>query len=91
MMYPNPRNRHNFKFPAGHFLSLHNVKDDELRKPTMYDQNNNRCIVVLKRGRTIGLTVSRANTIFSYARNYFGDGRSPRSGRSCPTTTSPAP
>jgi hypothetical protein len=39
----------------------------------MYDQNNDPCIMVIKRGRTTGLTVGRANDTLSYTRNYLGD------------------
>jgi hypothetical protein len=53
MMYPNPRNRHNFEYPTDRLLSLQGIiKDDELRKPTMYDKGNERCITVLKPGKT---------------------------------------
>jgi hypothetical protein len=73
MMYPNPRNSHNFVYPLNRLLSLRGIiTDEEMRKPTMYDRNNNPCIMVIKRGRTTGLTVGRANDILSYTRNYFG-------------------
>jgi hypothetical protein len=74
MMYPNPRNSHNFDYPGDRLLSLRGIiMDEEMRRPTMYDQNNDPCIMVIKRGRTTGLTVGRANDVFSYTRNYFGD------------------
>ncbi|KAK0497408.1 hypothetical protein EDD18DRAFT_1384333 [Armillaria luteobubalina] len=62
MMCPNPKNSHNFEYPGDRLLSLQGtIKDEELRRPTMYDQNDERCIIVLKRGKT-----GRANNIFSY-------------------------
>src|SRR5258708_2217103 len=71
MMCPNPRNSHNFVYPGDRLLSLRGtITDNEMRKPTMYDQNNNRCMMVIKRGRTTGVTIGRANNIFSYTRNY---------------------
>ena len=74
MMYPNPRNSRNFDYSGDHLLSLHGIiTDEEIRKPTMYDQNNNPCIMVIKRGRATGLTVRRATDILSYTCNYFGD------------------
>ncbi|KAK0207623.1 hypothetical protein IW262DRAFT_1281921 [Armillaria fumosa] len=76
MMCPNPKNSHNFEYPGDCLLSLQDtIKDEELRKPMMYDQNDERCIIVLKRGKTTGLTVGRANNIFSYLCNYSGDGQ----------------
>ncbi|KAI0267791.1 hypothetical protein BC834DRAFT_968701 [Gloeopeniophorella convolvens] len=57
MMYPNPRNTHNFEYPGDRLLSLRGtITDEEMRRPTSYDQNNDPCIMVLKRGRTSGLT-----------------------------------
>jgi hypothetical protein len=37
----------------------------------MYDKNGDPCIIVLKRGRTTGLTVGRGNNVFSYIRRYI--------------------
>ncbi|KAF7982540.1 hypothetical protein HWV62_27504, partial [Athelia sp. TMB] len=74
MMPQNPRSTTNFKYPLNHLLSLRGtITDDEMRRPTTYDQQNVPCIMVLKRGRTTGLTVGRANNLFSYVRNHFGD------------------
>ena len=39
----------------------------------MFDQNGDPCLVVLKRGRTTGLTVGRATSFVSYTRKYFSD------------------
>jgi hypothetical protein len=74
MMYPNPKNTHCFEYPGDRLLSLRGtITDNEMRRPTTYDQNSEPCIMVLKRGRTTGLTVGRANNIFSYTRNHPGD------------------
>jgi hypothetical protein len=74
MMHPNPENSDNFEFPTDRLLSVQGIiKGEELRKPTVYDENGNRCIMVLKRGRTTGLTVGRANNIMSYTRRHFRD------------------
>ncbi|KAH8981224.1 hypothetical protein EDB86DRAFT_447202 [Lactarius hatsudake] len=74
MMRPNPRNTHNFDYPRHHCLRLRGtITDNEMRRPTMYDRNNKPCIIVLKRGKTSGLTVGCANNVFSYARKYLGD------------------
>jgi hypothetical protein len=44
-----------------------------MRKPAMLDQNGDPCLIVLKRGRSTGLTRGRANNIISYTRNYSGE------------------
>ncbi|KAH8987174.1 hypothetical protein EDB92DRAFT_1948708 [Lactarius akahatsu] len=74
LMCPNPRNTHNFSYPLDRLLRLRGtITDDEMRRPTTYDWNNNPCIIVLKRGKTSGLTVGCANNVFSYTRKYLGD------------------
>jgi hypothetical protein len=74
MMHPNPKNSHNFDFPGDRLLKLWGtIEEDEMRKPKMYDQNGDACIIVLKRGRTTGLTVGRTTTFVSYTRKYFSD------------------
>ncbi len=37
------------------------------------EESDNPCQVVVKRSNTTGLTVSRANVIFSHARDYYDD------------------
>ncbi|KAI0647688.1 hypothetical protein C8Q79DRAFT_924809 [Trametes meyenii] len=75
MMHPNVKNTYNFSFPSDRLLHIWgHITDDEMRKPAMYDQEGERCIMVLKRGRTTGLTVGRANNICSYTRDYFNEG-----------------
>jgi hypothetical protein len=74
MMHPNPENSHSFLFPADRLLKLcGTIEEDEMRKPKMYDQNGDVCIIVLKHGRTTGLTVGRATTFVSYTRKCFSD------------------
>jgi len=74
MMHPNPENSHSFHFPGNRLLKLWGtIEEDEMRKPKMYDQNGNPRIIVLKCGRTTGLTVGRATTFVSYSRQYFSD------------------
>ena len=74
MMHPNSKNSHNFEFPFNRLLKLSGtVKEDEMRKPKMYDQNGNACIMVLKCGKTTGLTVGHATTFVSYTRKYLSN------------------
>ncbi|KAI1794932.1 hypothetical protein LXA43DRAFT_994955 [Ganoderma leucocontextum] len=64
-----------FKYPRDRLLRLHSIiPDSELRDPQEKDSNGDRCIVVLKRGRTTGLTVGRINNVPSYTRTYWEDG-----------------
>ena len=71
MMHPNPENSHNFDFPGDRLLKLRGtITEDEIRKPKMYDQNGDPCVLVLKHGRTTGLTVGRTTTFVSYTRKY---------------------
>jgi hypothetical protein len=75
-MNPNFRNtRHeSFRYPTGRLLKLRGtIPDTEMRRPTARDQNGDPYLVVMKRGNSTGLTVGRANEIFSYVRNYYND------------------
>ena len=72
MMCHRPRNAHSFIYPYNRLLMLSGIiPDEEMRHPTTLDQNNNPCLIVIKHGRTTGLTVGRANDIYSYARYYY--------------------
>ncbi len=66
-----------FEYPICRLLKLHGIiPDAELRDPQQRDSNGDRCIMVLKRGRTTGLTVGRLNNVASYTRTYWKDGTS---------------
>ncbi|PIL22804.1 hypothetical protein GSI_15499 [Ganoderma sinense ZZ0214-1] len=52
------------------------IPDAELRDPKQTDFNGDRCLVVLKRGKTSGLTIGRLNNVPSYTRTYWEDGTS---------------
>ena len=39
----------------------------------MYDQNDEHCIMVIKSGRSTGVTIDRANGTFSYTSTYSGN------------------
>ncbi|CUS13998.1 unnamed protein product [Tuber aestivum] len=69
MMFPHPKNSHSFTYPANRLFQIRGtIPDAELHAPTMEDQNDERCLIVLKRGRTTGLTIGRANSISSFVR-----------------------
>ena len=66
-----------FEYPFDLLLQLHDIiPDAELRDPTQRDSNGDRGIMVLKRGKTTGLTVGRLNNMPSYTRTYWEDGTS---------------
>ncbi|KAK0218117.1 hypothetical protein IW262DRAFT_1117502 [Armillaria fumosa] len=75
MMDPTPQNARTFTYPIDRLLRLKGtIPDEEMRHPTALGQNNDPCLMVMKRGNTTGLTVGRANDICSYARYcYNGD------------------
>ena len=71
MMNPK-KNSHNFEYPGDRLLSLRGtIPDEEMRNPKMNDLSGDPCIMVIKRGKTSGLTVGRANRVISYTRYYF--------------------
>ena len=45
-----------------------------MRHPDMLDSDGERCLLVIKKGNTTGLTIGRAIGIFSCVREYFSDG-----------------
>ncbi|EKM48527.1 uncharacterized protein PHACADRAFT_202705 [Phanerochaete carnosa HHB-10118-sp] len=42
-----------------------------MKHPASSDENNDRCLMVIKRGRATGLTIGRANEICSYVREGY--------------------
>jgi hypothetical protein len=70
-MYPHAETRAKFKYPRGGLMQLQDfVKDDELRRPTMLDENGEECLIVVKNGTTTGVTLGRATSIESFVREY---------------------
>jgi hypothetical protein len=85
-LYSNPRNAHPFTYPADRLLMLKGtIPDEEMRHPTALDQNDDPCLMVIKRSNATGLTVGRANDICSYSRNYY-DGDKPRPLKTVPSS-----
>ncbi|KAH9981982.1 hypothetical protein BJV74DRAFT_895767 [Russula compacta] len=50
------------------------VKDDELRHPTLFNANGERCLPVTKNGTSTGVTIGRASGMMSFVREYFPSG-----------------
>lgn len=75
MLNPNVQNRHKLSYPVDRQLLPRGILPiGEMTRPQMLDKDDNPCLLMLKRGRTTGVTVGIANEIFSYTRNYFDDG-----------------
>ncbi|KAL0069091.1 hypothetical protein AAF712_003777 [Marasmius tenuissimus] len=75
LIHPFVSNGQNFKYPIKDgLLRLRGTitTNDMYRSPTL-NQRDNFCHIVIKRGRTTGLTIGYANNICSYARHYFED------------------
>jgi hypothetical protein len=74
MMSPNAQDAHPFKYPYDRLLGVSGtIPDEEMRCPTTLDKNGDPCLMVIKRGNTTGLTIGRANDVYSYSRNYYDD------------------
>jgi len=70
-MHPHPEGRSDFKYPPGGLLQVRGVvKDDEIRKPQHLDANGEKCLIVVKHGKTTGSTLGRLNGIESFVRRY---------------------
>lgn len=63
-----------FKYPEDRLLPLRGIiSEDLMRNPDMLDHNGEGSLLVIKNGGTTGVTIGRANGIFSYVREYFGN------------------
>ena len=70
-MHPHPEGRSDFKYPPGGLLQVRGVVlDDEIRKPQHLDANGEKCLIVVKHGKTTGSTLGRLNGIESFVRRY---------------------
>jgi hypothetical protein len=70
-MYPRLESRAQFDYPDDGLMHLRGfVRDDELRHPTMLDENGQESLIVIKNGASTGLTFGRATGIESFTRTY---------------------
>ncbi|KAK0222319.1 hypothetical protein IW262DRAFT_1460632 [Armillaria fumosa] len=70
-MHPHPEGRSSFKYPLGGLLQVKDVvKEDEIRQPTQLDANGEECLIVIKNGRSTGVTIGRGTGIESFVREY---------------------
>ena len=78
MIFLHATSPYTFQYPPDRLLPLYGtVPVKEMCKPTILDQNGDKCIVVLKRGRTFG----RASGIDSYIRTYRHKNAAPETPR----------
>ncbi|KAF8307794.1 hypothetical protein DL93DRAFT_2119448 [Clavulina sp. PMI_390] len=60
-----------FDYPADRLLALDGIISEHLmRHPDMSDSDDEPCLLVVKRGAATGLTIGRANGVFSISREY---------------------
>ena len=74
-MKPNPAAPVSFKYQYGKLLPLQGVmEEDELCCPKLLDAHGERCLIVIKNGRTTDVTIGRATGAKSFVRECFPDG-----------------
>jgi hypothetical protein len=65
-MHPHPEGQSDFKYPLGGLLQVNGVvKEAELRSPKRLDANGEECLLVVKNGKTTGVTIGRVAGIES--------------------------
>jgi len=70
-MHPHPEGRSSFKYPVGGLLQVKGVvNEDEIRQPTQLDANGEGCLIVIKNGKSTGVTIGRGTGIESFIREY---------------------
>ena len=73
-MYPRVDAAPNFEYPDDRLLPLRDlISEDLMHKPDMLDHDGESCLLVIKNGNATGVTIGRANGIFSYVRKYFNN------------------
>ena len=70
-MHPHPEGQSDFNYPLGGLLQVKGVvKEAELRSPKQLDANGEECLLVVKNGKTTGVTIGRVTGIESVIREY---------------------
>jgi hypothetical protein len=68
-MHAHPEGRSNFKYPIDGLLGVKDfVKESELLSPKQLDANGEQCLLVIKNGKSTGVTIGRATGIESFIR-----------------------
>ncbi|KAG9111561.1 hypothetical protein FRC07_008046 [Ceratobasidium sp. 392] len=64
----------NFKYPFNRLLRLRDlISEDLMHKPDIFDHDGEPYLLVIKSGSATGVTIGRANGIFSYVRKYLSN------------------
>ena len=70
-MHPHSKGQSEFKYPVGGLLQVKGVvKEAELRSPKQLDANGEPCLLVIKNGRTSGVSIGRVTGIELVIREY---------------------
>ncbi|KAI6143785.1 hypothetical protein BKA82DRAFT_1005565 [Pisolithus tinctorius] len=70
-MHPHPEDRSNCEYPFEQLLQVRGVvEDDEIHKPQQLDANGEKCLIVVKNGKTTGTTFGRLSGMESFVRTY---------------------
>jgi len=70
-MHPHPEGQSSFKYPVSGLPQVKGVVQEEgMRRPARLDVNGEPCLLVIKNGKTTGVTVGRATGIESFVRTY---------------------
>ncbi|KAJ7755319.1 hypothetical protein DFH07DRAFT_868423 [Mycena maculata] len=70
-MHPHPEGRSSLKYPDDGLLQVKGfVKEEEIRQPTQLDANGEECFLVVKNGKTTGVTFGRGAVLESFVRVY---------------------
>jgi hypothetical protein len=71
-MYPRADATSTFNYPDDRLLRLRDfISEDLMRNPDTLDYGGEPCLLVIKNGKTTGVTIGRATGIFSYVREHF--------------------
>ncbi|KAG5636344.1 hypothetical protein H0H81_008367 [Sphagnurus paluster] len=66
-MHPHLEGRSNFEYPYGEVLPVKGfAKHEEIRNPQQLDSNGEKCLIVLKNGKTTGPTFGRLSSLESF-------------------------
>ncbi|KAF8332800.1 uncharacterized protein EI90DRAFT_3145403 [Cantharellus anzutake] len=69
-MHPHPEGRSAFKYPVGSLLHVKGIVKEEIRQPTLLDANGEECLIVIKNGKSTGITIGLGSDIESFIRVY---------------------
>ncbi|KAA1477184.1 hypothetical protein DENSPDRAFT_844369 [Dentipellis sp. KUC8613] len=71
---PTYRAKYPFEYPLDHLIRFNGtIPDEEMRHPPVFHQDDGPYTRVIKRSSTTGMSVGRANDVFSYTRHYDED------------------